>query len=281
MQSHQRQLPTFLRSNSFVLRGYRPVGQKTTENLKSVCCWSNETLNIWIHIIGFFLFFGLLFYDIFAVIPTLNLPLQDVVTFLCVLVSFLGTMFFSVMYHTMKCQSEKMFMMWLSLDLTGVTVSMTSIFASGIYFGYQCFPEWKTFYISVIGVLTVSLLTLHFQLDQHYQLKITLYVLWALFGLIPTVHWLVLRGGFQDPLVKIFIPKIGVMYLLVGVAFFFYVSNIPERCCPGRVDYVGNSHQIWHLLVVVAMLWWHETGLNFAYVQTQYNCSVSNHSLKI
>ena len=32
---------------------------------------------------------------------------------------------------------------------------------------------------------------------------------------------------------------------------FFFVSKIPERFAPGRFDYVGQSHQLFHVSAVV------------------------------
>ena len=29
---------------------------------------------------------------------------------------------------------------------------------------------------------------------------------------------------------------------------------------PGKFDYIGSSHQCWHVIVVIAFLWWHRAG---------------------
>jgi len=41
----------------------------------------------------------------------------------------------------------------------------------------------------------------------------------------------------------------GILYTLGGVIF---ASRIPERWHPGRYDYVGASHQIFHFCVLAA-----------------------------
>ena len=55
-------------------------------------------------------------------------------------------------------------------------------------------------------------------------------------------------------------PFIDVIPSLLGMAFFyifgcfFYVGKFPERCCPGKFDYFGSSHQIWHCMVLAAAI---------------------------
>jgi predicted membrane channel-forming protein YqfA (hemolysin III family) len=51
------------------------------------------------------------------------------------------------------------------------------------------------------------------------------------------------------------IPVNSLMYLLVG---FWYLSGlaiyglkIPERFFPKTFDYIGNSHNIWHVFVIL------------------------------
>jgi hypothetical protein len=41
-----------------------------------------------------------------------------------------------------------------------------------------------------------------------------------------------------------------VALLLLGVAI--HVLKIPERFFPGKLDYVGNSHAIWHICYSLA-----------------------------
>lgn len=55
--------PGYLQHNPYILRGYR--GYLTTKLcLESIFWWTNETVNIWSHIFGWMLFFGLTLYDL-------------------------------------------------------------------------------------------------------------------------------------------------------------------------------------------------------------------------
>ena len=42
----------------------------------------------------------------------------------------------------------------------------------------------------------------------------------------------------------VMVPRIVVMYIICGAAFFFYLTKMPERLVPGLVDIFGHSHQV-------------------------------------
>ena len=69
-----------------------------------------------------------------------------------------------------------------------------------------------------------------------------MFVLWAVYGVVPTIHWVCLQQG--GPIVGYMIPRIFVMYAMCGAAFFFYLTKVPERLIPGLVDTFGHSHQV-------------------------------------
>ncbi|CAF88140.1 unnamed protein product, partial [Tetraodon nigroviridis] len=67
-----------------------------------------------------------------------------------------------------------------------------------------------------------------------------------------------------------FIPRVLVMYSIAALALIFYVSKVPERYFPGQLNYLGSSHQVWHLLLVLMFYWWHQSaGFIMAYRHSQ------------
>lgn len=113
------------------------------------------------------------------------------------------------------------------------------------------------------------------------------------------------------PSVQLFLPRVLVMYLIAGAAFLFYVTKIPERyfpgeslplspgalkvcspgvsfsrapagsalltwACsllPGQLNYLGASHQVWHILVVVMFYWWHQTAVHIMHFRHSRACT--------
>lgn len=47
------------------------------------------------------------------------------------------------------------------------------------------------------------------------------------------------------------------------------------RCFLGWVDYVGSSHQWWHALVVLALYYWHNTGMLYVEYRMNHGCPSS------
>lgn len=47
---------------------------------------------------------------------------------------------------------------------------------------------------------------------------------------------------------------------------------------PGKVDYVGSSHQWWHFLVVLALYYWHNTGILYIEYRMNHGCA---HDLRL
>lgn len=271
--------PKYLQQNKYIRNGYR-VFLDTLECVKSVFWWSNETMNIWTHLLGFAFFLGLMVYDIFVTIPAFHPSLGEKVVMISLVVAYQLTMLLSVMYHVFSAKCENTYYNCLKWDVAGIIVSFAAIFISGIHYAFACFPGWKSFYEILIGCMSIVVLVTHlssndrsFKSDRN---RTIIFCVWALFGVVPTGHWTYMEGGFDNPLIQALLPRVAVMYLLIAVAFFFYATRFPEVCCPGRVDFLGSSHQLWHVFIVVALYWWHETGIAYATYRQTHSCPQDN-----
>ncbi|XP_055743802.1 progestin and adipoQ receptor family member 3-like isoform X3 [Salvelinus fontinalis] len=207
------QIPVFLRDNPYITDGYRAY-LPSRLCIKSLFILSNETVNIWSHLLGFLLFFTLGIYDMASVLPATGASREDYV-----------------------------------------------IYSIGLF----CFQYWRQVYL--VTVLAMILAVFFAQIHPHYlskqwqRLRSILFCSVAGYGLIPTVHWVWLNGGFSSELVQSFIPRVLGMYVIAALAFIFYVSKVPERYFPGQLNYLGSSHQVWHVLVIVMFYWWHQAAL--------------------
>lgn len=171
----------------------------------------------------------------------------------------------SVGYHIFCChRSEKTSRRWMALDYAGVSIGILGCYVPGVFYTFYCNNYWRQVYL--VTVLAMILAVFFAQIHPHYlskqwkQLRSLIFCSVAGYGLIPTVHWICITGGFSSELVQAFVPRVLGMYFLAALALIFYVSKVPERYFPGQLNYLGSSHQVWHLLLVLMFYWWHQSS---------------------
>ncbi|XP_061655651.1 progestin and adipoQ receptor family member 3-like isoform X2 [Phyllopteryx taeniolatus] len=218
------QLPMYLRENPYITDGYR-AHLPSKLCLRSIFILSNETVNIWSHLLGFLLFFSLSVNDVVRVLPASGASREDYI-----------------------------------------------IYAIGLF----CFQFWRQVYS--LTVLCMILLVCGAQFHPRYMtaewrcIRVSIFFGIAVIGVVPTCHWVLLNGGLTCDIVKMFLPRLIVMYLIGAAAFVFYITKMPERCFPGHVNYVGASHQVWHVLVVAMLYWWHQTAVDIMQFRLSQPC---------
>jgi len=276
--------------NPFILTGYRNR-LSFLDCLRSLFLLHNETINIWSHLLGFAFFAGLFVHDLVLIIPAVTedgktiITKTDFLVLLILLICYQATMVLSSLYHTFECHaSVKVAETCFSLDILGITVGLMATYLSGLYYSFYCEPHWRDFYLLTVGGIFVLATSIQFipaktlfeSEEKQARFRIRLFVIWAVYGVVPTIHWVWLQDG--SPIVQYMIPRIVVMYIIVGAAFFFYVTKMPERLMPGLVDTFGHSHQWWHVLIFFALLFWHQTGLKFALFRLKHGCIADGNS---
>ncbi|XP_078127608.1 progestin and adipoQ receptor family member 3-like isoform X2 [Sander vitreus] len=249
------QIPLFLKENPYITDGYR-AHLPSKLCLRSIFILSNETVNIWSHLLGFLLFFSLGVNDLSSVLPASGANREDYVIYTIGLFCFQVCMLCSVGYHLFAChRSEKTCRRWLSLDYAGISVGILGCYVPGIFYAFYCNAVHPR-YLS----------------NDWQQIRTAIFCCVAGISVIPACHWVWLNGGFTTAVVQLFLPRVLVMYLIAGSAFLFYVTKIPERYFPGQLNYLGASHQVWHILVVVMFYWWHQTALNIMHFRHSQSC---------
>ncbi|KAH9375612.1 hypothetical protein HPB48_019054 [Haemaphysalis longicornis] len=242
--------PAFLRQNPFIRKGYR-AGYTPLECLRSVFEWNNETLNIWTHLSGILLFSAVLVHDVrhrLAAAGASPIDATVVVAFTCI---YITTLSLSVLYHTFNCQSKQVYQKLLKYDLVGVAMSLWATVSSGVVMAFDEHPFSKFLYVAIEAVLLVGILWKAGTEDTGIFCSL------GAFGLLPTIHWLFLA----PPYLTRVLPWLVLLFLSSGFSYLVLEGRCPERLRPGYYDYVGSSHQIWHILVVFITMLWHETAL--------------------
>jgi predicted membrane channel-forming protein YqfA (hemolysin III family) len=245
--------------------------------------WSNETINIWSHLLGLVYFILLLMDDVFLFLPQYNADFGDYFTFTILTLCFQVCMLCSAGYHMFMCQSELASHRWLGMDLAGVSLGFCGCYFPGAFYAFYCEEFWQVFYMTTMCLLALCSLfaQVHSKfLSSHwYMRRIMLYSAVVFGGAVPVAHWFIIHGGFSHPLVQMMMPKIVVMYVITITGGTFYLSKFPENFFPGKLNYLGSSHQWWHLMVVLAFAWTHHmTTLVFLYWNI-HGCSATSQPL--
>jgi len=154
------------------------------------------------------------------------------------------------MNHSYKVSS-----LWLRIDYVGILILILGSFFSGIFVGFYCEPSLQRLYWSMIITLSLisSVLVLHPRLQglKYRSLRTTAFIATSLSGFAPVGHGLWLYGWDEMRI------RSGMLYWFVegvvyGVGAFFFMSRFPESAWPGKFDIWFSSHQIFHVLVVLA-----------------------------
>ncbi|KAH3862539.1 progestin and adipoQ receptor family member 3-like isoform X2 [Dreissena polymorpha] len=270
-----QEIPEFLQGNPYVTDGYR-VSLPFTLCLKSMFIWSNETINIWSHLGGFFLFIFLTLYDNIIEIPYNKGSLADHLVVTIGLFCYQFCMLCSAGFHMFGCHSERASKRWLAVDLAGILIGVIGCYLPAVHYAFYCMSIWRDIYLFSIAVLSALVVFVQFHpryFSVHwFKQRMAVYVGLVAYGVIPASHWFFLNGGWEEEIVRMFIPKVVVMYMLGMLAFAFYISKFPERFFPGTFNFLGSSHQWWHLIVVLAYAYWHSAGRDLLLFQTRRGC---------
>jgi len=263
--------------NPFVYSGYRIPTNHFGECAKTLCHLHNEFVNIWSHVIGFFIFLGIGIYWTYHYYS--NSHFWERFAVYSYLLSLLFLYFSSSLYHLSIGHSSKLANQcqcidWISISL----VCATSAFYSGYYEIYQKMDK-KEYYIAFVFILFCMMLfcgylskksldechtrteedekTCQERKKKNEMIRTWLNMIFALstFGTwvihyvwlgMPSFHEM--DEGMKDRFVSVFFT-----YLSYGMVIFKLLS-IPERWSAYTFDIFGYSHQIFHFGVVLGAL---------------------------
>ncbi|KAL3206954.1 hypothetical protein MRX96_039785 [Rhipicephalus microplus] len=147
--------------------------------------------------------------------------------------TYMTTLLLSVVYHTFNCHSEQCYQRLLKWDVLGVALSLSMTFLSGVHFAFSCRPWLELAYSGVEVLLVAVVLVLNFAprfagREDVEPARLLVLSSLVLFGLVPTAHWFALNGGFEAPIVRLLLPRIAVLFGLIGMAFAVYRFKDPR-----------------------------------------------------
>ncbi|CAN0873315.1 Heptahelical transmembrane protein ADIPOR3 [Linum grandiflorum] len=169
----------------------------------------------------------------------------------------------STICHLISCHSERMSYIVHRFDYAGIAALIATSFYPPVYYSFMCNPFFCNLYlgvITVIGIVTMvfSLLPT-FQRPEFRSFRASLFFGMGVSGVVPILHKMVLYGNQPEALQTTgYEVLMGVLY---GLGALVYAKRVPERWMPGKFDIAGQSHQLFHILVVAAAFTHYQAGL--------------------
>jgi adiponectin receptor len=248
-------LPAPWRVNPHILQGYRFTTSKV-ECVTSVFSFSNEMFNIWSHLIGLFIILSVAFY-FYPLNPNFSVSTNaDVVVAAVFFFAACKCLVCSTIWHTMNgIANQPLMERFACVDYTGISFLVAASIMTTEYTAFYCEPTSRWIYILLTLFLGIGGVVLpwhpRFSGPGTSWARVAFYVSLALTGFTPLVQLTYTRGlswclYFYTPVMK------SLLVYLLGACV--YASQVPERWSPGLFDYLGGSHNIWHVAVLGGIL---------------------------
>ncbi|KAF2792000.1 adiponectin receptor protein 1 [Melanomma pulvis-pyrius CBS 109.77] len=271
-------LPEPWKINPHILKGYR-FSEGKLDCLRSVVSIHNELFNIWSHAVGLLIVLAVAFYFY----PTsVNFSLSTKADVFIAAVFFFAAikcLACSTIWHTMNSISHQTLLeRFACVDYTGISLLVAASIMTTEYAAFYCEPTSRWIYMLTTGVLGIGgvILPWHptFNRIDMAWLRVLFYVSLAATGFLPVGQLAATRGiewaiYFYGPITK------SVLVYLTGA--LLYASKVPERFFPGTFDYVGCSHNIWHVAVLGGILFHYKAMQDMfgqALLRAETHCSV-------
>ena len=249
------QLPVPWRVNPHILSGYRFTETKMG-CVGSAFTISNETCNIWSHGLGFLLILALAFWAY---------PTSQIWEFHTTADKVINGLFFlaagkalacSTIWHTFSSISEQTLMeRFACVDYSGISLLIAVSIMTTEYTAFYYQPLSRTLYMSVTGIFGIAGVILPwkpvFNRADMRVWRVIFYLTLGATGTFPMAQLFIERGVgwtlfFYAPVVK------SIAVYLFGATV--YALQVPEKWMPGCFDWVGGSHNIFHVMVVAGIV---------------------------
>lgn len=166
----------------------------------------------------------------------------------------------SASFHTMKSHSHDVYRSCNQLDYFGIVVMICVSLISIVLFAFHDHQGWvlvfTATFVALALVCTVVTLDPQFRLPKYRPFRSMMFLVFGLSGIFPIVVSIQVYGYTEA------IARTHAWWLLAEGGLYLggaaiYALRLPERWgChshrQGTFDYFGHSHQIFHVMVVIA-----------------------------
>lgn len=250
------ELESWQQDNHYIHSGYRPASNSYRKSAGSLSYLHNETVNIYTHLFGAVAAIGTGIILSKVLKPRYETASHDDVTaFACFFFGATACLGMSATYHLLSNHSQSVSRSLNKLDYLGIVFLIWGSFIPSLYYGFQEQPDLFKVYstmITTIALATATVCLLPFFRGAKWRpFRALMFVAMGLSAVFPVLH------GLQIYSFERMDQLIGLKWLIAQGALYIlgaglYAARVPERYGPGTFDIWGASHQIFHVLVVLA-----------------------------
>ena len=237
----------------YILNGFRSIHRPWSYYFKSLFHKHNETINVWSHFIGIFYMTHLLFYyskrlDFFE-----NAHSWPFAVSLCTAILMFACSAFA---HLLHSKSETIHMTCFLIDFIGVSLHG---FGSGFLHIYYSAPEWfyqNIEYQYIVILLSLGILACFLNCFAQYYFhrpypplkRVCQFfpcgLLW-IYSISPLCIRLYSSTISSNPALMCHLGQI--LLFVIGAILFGF--DLPQRLCPGALDFIGQGHHLFHFCI--------------------------------
>ncbi|KAI1638584.1 hemolysin-III related-domain-containing protein [Biscogniauxia mediterranea] len=264
------ELPAWRRDNGYIVSGYRRSSNSYAGCARSVFYAHNESVNIWTHLLGSVGFgaLGARWLAACVVAPRYaSASRADVLAFGCFFAGAVACLGLSAAFHALSNHSEPVARWGNKLDYSGIVFLIVGSYVPALYYGLFCHPRLMSMYMSAIFILGLGCGIVswveEFRTPRYRPYRTAIFVGLGVSGIVPVCHGISIYG--YEALVE----RMGLDWVLLqGFLYIFgaflYAVRWPERSFPRTFDIWGSSHQLFHVLILLAAAS-HLTGMTKAF----------------
>ncbi|KAL2046268.1 hypothetical protein N7G274_001715 [Stereocaulon virgatum] len=249
------ELPSWQQDNHYILANYRPESHSYFRCFQSLFYLHNESVNIHSHLLGAFLFYftSLSLYAF----ERYHISTTDVLAFSFYFVGAVACLGMSAAYHMIANHSPEVHRVGSQLDYVGIVALIFGSVVPSVYYGFHCEPILQKMYWAMISTIaigcTIVSMNPKFRTPLWRPFRAGMFVGFGLSAVFPVLHGVYIYGveKMQYSMGLYWVILQGFLYIL-GAGL--YAARIPERLHPGRFDIWGSSHQIFHILILLAAM---------------------------
>ena len=189
---------------------------------------------------------------------------------------------FSTTYHAFKIISPIIYNILHKFDHGGISILITGSCFPPYYYLFYYENKFKFFYlfeISILGlgIFLYSIFSSDFSKPYKRTFRSILFVIFGTCTGIPIIHM-----TFFSNTIRGYYPGIKLInWYLGGLSYFIgailYAIRFPEKFFPIKYDYIGSSHQLFHILVLLGVTF-HYCGSLDAYIYRFQNLELKKNN---